>query len=127
MMWNGSSGDSEPITAEFLLNMAQKYLQPGVIMLGHANHPAVLDRFDHILTLTRQRNPTPGEFGRDVRHSPRHRLNDNRRGLDNHYPAAGRPGCSTYACINESGAMLFCHVESMRHARQLRSVRCRRA
>jgi hypothetical protein len=59
MLWNGSYSDSEVITPEFLMSMAQKYLQPGVIMLGHANHPTVLGLFDQITNLIKQRNLTP--------------------------------------------------------------------
>ncbi|HYS39874.1 MAG TPA: polysaccharide deacetylase family protein [Pseudonocardiaceae bacterium] len=58
-MWDGSYSDSEAITPAFLVSQAQKYLQPGVIMLGHANHPTVLGLFDQILTLIKQRNLTP--------------------------------------------------------------------
>jgi peptidoglycan/xylan/chitin deacetylase (PgdA/CDA1 family) len=59
LLWNGSYSDSEVITPEFLMSMAQKYLQPGVIMLGHANHPTVLGLFDQITDLIKQRNLTP--------------------------------------------------------------------
>ncbi len=58
-MWDGSYSDSEAITPAFLMSQAQKYLKPGVIMLGHANHPTVLGLFDQILTLIKQRNLTP--------------------------------------------------------------------
>jgi hypothetical protein len=34
----GSFSDSEVVTTQFLLAEAAKYLQPGVINLGHANH-----------------------------------------------------------------------------------------
>jgi peptidoglycan-N-acetylglucosamine deacetylase len=39
MMWNGSFSDSEVVTTQILLAQAAKYLRPGVINLGHANHP----------------------------------------------------------------------------------------
>jgi peptidoglycan/xylan/chitin deacetylase (PgdA/CDA1 family) len=59
MMWNGSFSDSEVVTTQFLLAEAAKYLQPGVINLGHANHPAVLSCFDELLDLIHGRNLTP--------------------------------------------------------------------
>ena len=59
MMWNGSFSDSEAVTPQFLLAQAAKYLQPGVINLGHANHPAVLSCFDQLVTLIHSRNLTP--------------------------------------------------------------------
>jgi peptidoglycan-N-acetylglucosamine deacetylase len=59
VMWNGSFSDSEVVTTQFLLAEAAKYLQPGVINLGHANHPAVLSCFDQLVELIRSRNLTP--------------------------------------------------------------------
>jgi peptidoglycan/xylan/chitin deacetylase (PgdA/CDA1 family) len=55
VMWSGSYADSKVVTPEFLMAQAQKYLQPGVIMLGHANHPTVLGLFDQITALIKQR------------------------------------------------------------------------
>jgi peptidoglycan/xylan/chitin deacetylase (PgdA/CDA1 family) len=59
VMWDGSYSDSEVITPAFLMSQAEKYLKPGVIMLGHANHPTVLGLFDQIMTLINHRNLTP--------------------------------------------------------------------
>jgi peptidoglycan/xylan/chitin deacetylase (PgdA/CDA1 family) len=59
VLWDGSYSDSEIITPEFLMSQAQKYLQPGVLMLGHANHPAILGLFDQIMDLIKQRDLTP--------------------------------------------------------------------
>jgi peptidoglycan/xylan/chitin deacetylase (PgdA/CDA1 family) len=59
VLWNGSFSDSEVITPQFLLSQAQKYLQPGVINLGHANHPAVLGVFDQIMDLIHSRDLAP--------------------------------------------------------------------
>jgi hypothetical protein len=59
MMWNGSFSDSEVVTTQFLLAQAAKYLQPGVINLGHANHPLVLSCFDQLVALIHSRNLTP--------------------------------------------------------------------
>lgn len=59
VMWNGSYSDSEIITPQFLMSQARKYLNPGVLMLCHANHPTVLGLFDQIMDLIRQRQLTP--------------------------------------------------------------------
>jgi peptidoglycan/xylan/chitin deacetylase (PgdA/CDA1 family) len=59
VMWNGSYSDSEIITPQFLMSQAEKYLNPGVLMLCHANHPTVLGLFDQIMDLIRQRQLTP--------------------------------------------------------------------
>jgi peptidoglycan/xylan/chitin deacetylase (PgdA/CDA1 family) len=58
VLWDGSYSDSELITPQFLMGQARKYLSPGVIMLGHANHPTVLGLFDQILELIKQRSLT---------------------------------------------------------------------
>lgn len=59
VMWDGSYSDSKLITPQFLMAQAHRYLQAGVIMLGHANHPTVLGLFDEILELIKQRQLTP--------------------------------------------------------------------
>lgn len=59
VLWNGSYGDSKLVTPDYLMSQARKYLQPGTIMLGHANHPTVLGLFDQIADLIRQRQLTP--------------------------------------------------------------------
>lgn len=58
-LWNGSYSDSTLITPEFLMSQARKYLQPGTIMIGHANHPTVLGLFGQIVDLIKQRNLHP--------------------------------------------------------------------
>ena len=59
VLWSGSFADSKPITPQFLMEQANRYLQPGTIMLGHANHPTVLGLFDQIEALIKQRALTP--------------------------------------------------------------------
>jgi len=59
VMWNGSFSDSEVVTTQFLLAQAAKYLQPGVLNLGHANHPTVLGCFDQLVALIHSRTLTP--------------------------------------------------------------------
>lgn len=55
VMWDGTFGDDRVITSEYLMKQASEYLRPGVIMLGHANHPTVLGLFDQIMDLIRKR------------------------------------------------------------------------
>lgn len=59
VMWNGSYGDDQVVSPQYLMSQASKYLKPGVIMLGHANHPTVLGLFDQIMDLIRQRRLNP--------------------------------------------------------------------
>ena len=59
VLWSGSFGDWKQVTPEFLLAQARQCLQPGVILLGHANHPTVLGLFDQITDLIKQRNLDP--------------------------------------------------------------------
>lgn len=58
-MWNGSFGDSNLLTPEVLMGEARKYVLPGTIMLGHANHPTVTDLFGELRDLIADRNLTP--------------------------------------------------------------------
>jgi peptidoglycan/xylan/chitin deacetylase (PgdA/CDA1 family) len=59
VMWNGSFGDSTPISPNQLLALANQYLNPGTIMLGHANYPTILPLLSQIVDLigTRALNP----------------------------------------------------------------------
>jgi len=59
LLWNGSFGDSTPITPQQLMGLATQYLRPGTIMLGHANHQTVLGLFDQIEKLIEQRRLAP--------------------------------------------------------------------
>ena len=59
LMWNGSYGDARELTPDVLMGEARKWVQPGTIMLGHANHPTVIDLFDDIHALIAERGLTP--------------------------------------------------------------------
>jgi peptidoglycan-N-acetylglucosamine deacetylase len=59
VLWNGSFSDSTLITPHFLMEQAHRYLHPGVIMLGHANHPTVLGLFRQITRLICERQLEP--------------------------------------------------------------------
>jgi peptidoglycan-N-acetylglucosamine deacetylase len=59
LMWNGSYGDSTLLRPRALLALARKYLHPGVIMLGHANHPTVTGLFSQIAEIIAARGLRP--------------------------------------------------------------------
>jgi peptidoglycan-N-acetylglucosamine deacetylase len=59
LMWNGSFGDSTVISVRALMHLAREYLQPGVVMLGHANHPTVSHLFRRIGEIISHRRLRP--------------------------------------------------------------------
>ena len=59
LLWNGSFGDSAVLSRSVLMAQARKYLQPGTIMLGHANHPTVTHVYPQIVALLAERGLTP--------------------------------------------------------------------
>ncbi len=59
LLWNGSLGDAGGESSASLVEQAQKWLKPGAIVLGHANHPTVLSVFDQLQQLIGQRNLEP--------------------------------------------------------------------
>jgi peptidoglycan/xylan/chitin deacetylase (PgdA/CDA1 family) len=59
LLWNGSFGDSAVLTEKVLLQQAERYLTPGTIMLGHANHTTVSHLYPQILALLKSRDLTP--------------------------------------------------------------------
>lgn len=58
LMWNGTLGDSTVETPAEILALAEKWVQPGTVMLGHLNHTAVLSVFDEIASLIASRDLT---------------------------------------------------------------------
>jgi peptidoglycan/xylan/chitin deacetylase (PgdA/CDA1 family) len=59
LMWNGSFGDSTVISPRALMELAGQYLRPGVVMLGHANHPTVTHLFRQIGEIIAARDLNP--------------------------------------------------------------------
>jgi peptidoglycan-N-acetylglucosamine deacetylase len=59
VMWTGSYGDATTVTPRFLLDQARRYLTPGKIVLGHANHPTILGLFDQISGIIHERGLQP--------------------------------------------------------------------
>jgi peptidoglycan-N-acetylglucosamine deacetylase len=59
LMWSGSYGDSTLLRPRTLLRLAREYLHPGVIMIGHANHPTVTRLFPQIAEIIASRGLHP--------------------------------------------------------------------
>ena len=59
VMWNGTFGDSSPETPQALLALAEQWLQPGTIMLGHLNQPTILSLFSQIESIIAERGLEP--------------------------------------------------------------------
>ncbi|MCW2673442.1 MAG: polysaccharide deacetylase [Frankiales bacterium] len=59
LLWNGSFGDSALLTPWVLMEQARKWLHPGTIMLGHANHPTVTHVYPQLVELLTERGLTP--------------------------------------------------------------------
>ena len=59
LMWNGSFGDAALLTPQVLMAQAVRWLRPGTIMLGHANHPTVTHLFGQIQSIIAQRKLEP--------------------------------------------------------------------
>ena len=59
LMWNASFGDSRLLTPQVLMAQARRYLVPGAVVLGHANHPTVTHLYEQILELLHERDLTP--------------------------------------------------------------------
>jgi peptidoglycan-N-acetylglucosamine deacetylase len=59
LMWNGSYGDSTPLRPRAIMALARQYLRPGVVMLGHANHPEVTTIFPELAEIVAARGLHP--------------------------------------------------------------------
>lgn len=59
LMWNGSFGDSTVERPSTIIALAERYLWPGVVMLGHANHPAIVPLLPQIHDLIKYRGLHP--------------------------------------------------------------------
>jgi peptidoglycan/xylan/chitin deacetylase (PgdA/CDA1 family) len=59
LMWNATLGDATLETPEVLMAMANQWVKPGSIVLGHANYPTVLHLFDQLQALIASRGLQP--------------------------------------------------------------------
>lgn len=62
-MWEGSLGDSGNITPEKLVTNATKWLEPGRIVIGHANHATVTKVYGQLVEIIRSRKLVPVHLG----------------------------------------------------------------
>lgn len=58
-MWWGSLADSTPEPPAQIVANAEKWILPQRLVIGHANHPGVLDVMDQIVDIIRERNLQP--------------------------------------------------------------------
>ncbi len=59
LLWNGTLGDATVETPAELIGLAEEWLRPGTIVLGHLNHPTVLSLFDRIQAIIATRGLEP--------------------------------------------------------------------
>lgn len=59
LMWNGTFGDATLESPEQIIGLAEQWLKPGTIMLGHLNHPPILSLFAQIQSIIASRNLDP--------------------------------------------------------------------
>jgi peptidoglycan/xylan/chitin deacetylase (PgdA/CDA1 family) len=59
LMWNGTLGDATEESPTQLIALAEQYMQPGTILLGHLNHPTVLSLFDQLQQIIASRHLQP--------------------------------------------------------------------
>lgn len=62
-MWHGTLGDSGKVTPEKVVASATKWLQPGRIVIGHANNAAVTKTYGQLVELIRARKLVPVHLG----------------------------------------------------------------
>jgi peptidoglycan/xylan/chitin deacetylase (PgdA/CDA1 family) len=59
VMWNGTLGDATVESPQEIVSLAERWMQPGSIMLGHLNHPSVLDTFAQLQEIIASRGLAP--------------------------------------------------------------------
>ncbi|HLH28500.1 MAG TPA: polysaccharide deacetylase family protein [Acidimicrobiales bacterium] len=59
LLWNGTLGDATAESPQQIIALAEKWLRPGTIMLGHMNHPAVFSCLGQIQEIIGSRGLEP--------------------------------------------------------------------
>jgi peptidoglycan/xylan/chitin deacetylase (PgdA/CDA1 family) len=59
LLWNGTFGDATLETPQQIIGLAEQWLQPGTIMLGHLNHPPTAMLLSQIEAIIVSRNLDP--------------------------------------------------------------------
>ncbi|EWT00287.1 polysaccharide deacetylase [Intrasporangium oryzae NRRL B-24470] len=62
-MWLGTLGDSSAVQPATVVASAEKWLRPGRIVIGHANHPAVTKVYGQLVEIIRSRKLVPVHLG----------------------------------------------------------------
>jgi peptidoglycan-N-acetylglucosamine deacetylase len=62
-MWLGSLGDSGVLPPATIMEQAQQWFLPQHLVIGHANHPPVIQVMDQLVALIQQRNLVPVHLG----------------------------------------------------------------
>jgi peptidoglycan-N-acetylglucosamine deacetylase len=62
-MWYGTLGDATEVSASTILANARTWLQPENLVIGHANHPPVIEVLDQIAALIAERKLQPVHLG----------------------------------------------------------------
>jgi peptidoglycan-N-acetylglucosamine deacetylase len=62
-MWFGSLGDATEVSASTILANARAWLKPQSLVIGHANHPPVIQVLDQIAALIADRRLQPVHLG----------------------------------------------------------------
>ena len=62
-MWLGSLGDSGVLTPDAIVSEAEQWLLPQHLVIGHANHPGVIQAMDRIVELIQTRHLEPVHLG----------------------------------------------------------------
>jgi peptidoglycan-N-acetylglucosamine deacetylase len=62
-MWYGSLGDATEVSASTILANARTWLRPESLVIGHANHPPVIQVLDQIAALIAERKLQPVHLG----------------------------------------------------------------
>lgn len=57
-MWYGTLGDDQIITPAAVMKNARQWMNPGALVIGHANHPAVLNCYTQLHELIESRKLT---------------------------------------------------------------------
>ena len=62
-MWEGSLSDSGSLPPEVIYDNAHTWFLPQHLVIGHANHPPVIDVMDQLAQLIHDRGLTPVHLG----------------------------------------------------------------
>ncbi|HPB72657.1 MAG TPA: polysaccharide deacetylase family protein [Phycicoccus sp.] len=62
-MWEGSFSDSGVLPPEVILDNAKQWIGPQRLVIGHANHPPVIEVMDQIVQVIKDKGLTPVHLG----------------------------------------------------------------